>query len=51
MPDYRESLTVAELIDLVAYIQGLKGEHKHPPSGGSGHAPPAPPHGGQPKGH
>ena len=51
MPDYRESLTVAELIDLVAYMRGLKGEHKHPPSGGSGHAPPAPPHGGQPKGH
>lgn len=51
MPDYRESLTVAELIDLVAYMQGLKGEHKHPPSGGSGHAPPPPPHGGQPKGH
>ncbi len=51
MPDYRESLTVAELIDLVAYMQDLKGEHEHPPAGGSRHAPPAPPHGGQPKGH
>ncbi len=31
MPDYRDSLTVAELIDLVAYLQGLKGEHAHAP--------------------
>jgi hypothetical protein len=51
MPDYRESLTVAELIDLVAYMQDLKGEHEHRPEGGSGHAPPAPSPGGQPKRH
>lgn len=30
MPDYRESLTVAELIDLVAYLKSLGGEHGHP---------------------
>jgi len=42
MPDYRESLTVAELIDLVGYLKSLKGEH--------GHAPPGKPHeGGHPK--
>jgi sulfur-oxidizing protein SoxX len=29
MPDYRESLTVAELIDLVAYLKSLGGEHGH----------------------
>jgi len=29
MPDYRESLTVGELIDLVAYLKSLKGEHGH----------------------
>src|SRR5690606_28787006 len=29
MPDYRESLTVAELIDLVAYLKNLGGEHAH----------------------
>ncbi len=33
MPDYRESLTVAELIDLVAYLQSLGGEHGHAPAG------------------
>jgi uncharacterized protein involved in high-affinity Fe2+ transport len=27
MPDYRDSLTVAELIDLVAYLKSLQGEH------------------------
>lgn len=27
MPDYRESLTVAELTDLVAYLKSLPGEH------------------------
>src|SRR5262249_34366437 len=27
MPNYRESLTVAELIDLVAYLKSLGGEH------------------------
>jgi hypothetical protein len=27
MPDYHESLTVAELTDLVAYLKGLQGEH------------------------
>jgi mono/diheme cytochrome c family protein len=51
MPDYRDSLTVAELIDLVAYMQSLTGEHAHPPAGEGGHAPPAHPHGAQPKGH
>lgn len=51
MPDYRESLTVAELIDLVAYMQSLKGEHAAPPAAGGGHAPPAHPHGAPPKGH
>ena len=29
MPDYRDTLTVAELIDLVAYLKDLKGEHAH----------------------
>jgi hypothetical protein len=29
MPDYRDSLTVDELIDLVAYLQSLRGDHEH----------------------
>jgi mono/diheme cytochrome c family protein len=29
MPDYRHSLTVAELMDLVAYLTSLQGEHGH----------------------
>jgi len=29
MPDYRDSLSVAELIDLVAYLKSLQGEHAH----------------------
>jgi mono/diheme cytochrome c family protein len=29
MPDYRDSLSVAELIDLVAYLKSLDGEHAH----------------------
>ncbi|HXH13273.1 MAG TPA: iron transporter [Alphaproteobacteria bacterium] len=29
MPDYRASLTVAELVDLVAYLKSLGGEHAH----------------------
>ncbi len=29
MPDYRDTLTVAELIDLVAYLQSLKGDATH----------------------
>lgn len=29
MPDYRESLMVAELIDLVAYLKSLQGGHHH----------------------
>jgi hypothetical protein len=50
MPDYRESLTVAELIDLVVYMQDLTGEPEHPPGGG--HAPSqSSPHGGQPTWH
>ncbi len=32
MPDYRESITAAELIDLVAYLKSLTGEHTHAPS-------------------
>lgn len=28
MPDYRDSLMVGELIDLVAYLKNLKGEHE-----------------------
>lgn len=51
MPDYRESLTVAELIDLVAYLQSLDGEHGHPSTGESGHAPSQPSHGERPKRH
>jgi hypothetical protein len=51
MPDYRESLTVRELIDLVAYIKSLSGEHGHPPAGGHGSSSPGPSHGGHPKGH
>jgi uncharacterized protein involved in high-affinity Fe2+ transport len=35
MPDYRESTTVAELINLVAYLKSLGGGHDHP--GGMGH--------------
>jgi uncharacterized protein involved in high-affinity Fe2+ transport len=31
MPDYRDSLTVVELIDLVAYLKSLQGEHAHTP--------------------
>jgi hypothetical protein len=33
MPDYRESLTVTELIDLVAYLKSLKGAQDHGESG------------------
>jgi sulfur-oxidizing protein SoxX len=29
MPDYRESLSVAELIDLVAYLKSLEGDESH----------------------
>ncbi len=34
MPDFRDSLTLAEAIDLVAYIRSLTGggEHAHPPA-------------------
>jgi hypothetical protein len=34
MPDFRESLTVAELLDLVAYLKSLQGEHRHSEDGG-----------------
>jgi hypothetical protein len=51
MPDYRESLSVDELIDLVAYMTSLRGEHGHSPPGAGGHAPPGNPHGRQFKGH
>ncbi len=32
MPDYSEALTVRELIDLVAYLKSLGGEHHHAPA-------------------
>ncbi len=32
MPDYSETLTVRELIDLVAYLKSLGGEHHHAPA-------------------
>lgn len=51
MPDYRDSLTVDELIDLVAYMTSLKGEHGHSPPAGRAPAPLGHPHGKQPKGH
>lgn len=35
MPDFRESLTVPELIDLVAYLKSLQGEPSHSEGGGS----------------
>jgi hypothetical protein len=37
MPDYRDSLTAGELIDLVAYLKGLAGAdaHAHPPGDAS----------------
>jgi hypothetical protein len=35
MPDYRSSLAVDELIDLVAFLQSLGGDHQHP--GVAGH--------------
>jgi mono/diheme cytochrome c family protein len=48
MPDYRDSLSAADLIDLVAYLKSLQGGHDH---GGSGakrkqHKHPMPPEGG-----
>jgi hypothetical protein len=33
MPDYRDSLTVAELIDLVAYVKSLRGSRAHDAAG------------------
>jgi hypothetical protein len=51
MPDYRESLTVEELIDLVAYVRSLKAEDGHSPTGGPGHPQSGHPSGGKPKGH
>jgi uncharacterized protein involved in high-affinity Fe2+ transport len=41
MPDYRGSLTVAELTDLVAYLTSLKGEHAHAAMGSMPHPGPA----------
>jgi hypothetical protein len=29
MPDYRDSLTVGELVDVIAFLKSLKGEHGH----------------------
>jgi hypothetical protein len=49
MPDYRDSLMVGELIDLVAYIKSLGGGHGHPPSGSE--QAPSHHHGATPKGH
>jgi mono/diheme cytochrome c family protein len=48
MPDYRESLTVAELIDLVAYLKSLGGEHGHAPGAQRGDQTPMPGSHGQP---
>jgi mono/diheme cytochrome c family protein len=31
MPDYRERLSVADLEDLVAYLEAQGGEHRHRP--------------------
>jgi len=45
MPDYRDSVTARELIDLVAYLKTLTARHDHRP------APAKPPHEGQPHGH
>lgn len=47
MPDYRESLTVAELLDLVAYLTSLRGGHGHAHET-PGHPPAAPGHGSGP---
>lgn len=30
-PDCRDTLSLARLIDLVAYLRSLDGEHRHPP--------------------
>jgi Cytochrome c len=49
MPDYRESLTVSDLINLVAYMGSLGGEHGHPPADRSESSSPEHPHGGRPK--
>jgi hypothetical protein len=46
MPDYRESLAVGELIDLVAYLKSLKGDHEHMKM-----PMPVKPHGEMPKTH
>lgn len=48
MPDYRDTLTVAELIDLVAYIKKLVPSAGAPASGGHDHGSgaPGPPAGG-----
>lgn len=48
MPSYNELVTVQEVIDLVAYLKGLKGEDAAPAHGSSGgHIMP----GGQMRGH
>jgi mono/diheme cytochrome c family protein len=56
MPDYGESLTVSELIDLVAYLKSLEDEHGHtspamPKPHGGGHEQDAHGQPGKPKGH
>jgi mono/diheme cytochrome c family protein len=51
MPDYSDSLTVRELIDLVAYIQHLDGEHEHPSASGHGDLPAGRTHGEKPETH
>jgi hypothetical protein len=54
MPDYRESLTVVELIDLVAYMKSLGGDHGHAPAvkpHDGGHRPHGHGEPGKPKGH
>ena len=43
MPDYNDSLTVKQLIDLVAYLKSLGGEHPHGGNRPQGHGHPGSP--------
>jgi mono/diheme cytochrome c family protein len=51
MPDYRDSLTVADLVDLVAYLRSLTGQHGQMPASDSGQASPGHGHAGKAKPH
>lgn len=51
MPEYRESLTVGELFDLVAYLKSLREASGHAPAAGGGPGGHHQPHGAQPGGH